>query len=278
MGRKAGDPAVRCPEKKENIILIGSELEYDSFWLKMMFMSCGIGVGRGLLSPPGYSAADKTTILYATAGYVRHELLAVEYVRTIRGHDLIRIAAPSTVTNHMRNRVRDGQTYKINNLVIFSHGTPGTIRLEYPRTSGDLAYSHFASVPADVFCPTGHIISYACNTAYSSTVGGSLAHRLASHFGVTIKAFDGLTNYGNCLRSRIESDSIVSALNENKGSSGGGVVNISDDHEALPHPGLGGFGAWREGTRNYALWRKDAARALPVQHPGSGNGMRDYRR
>lgn len=270
--RKAGDPAKACPGKKENIIVIGSELQYNSFWLKMMFMSCGIAVGRGSLTPPGWSPADKTTILYSRAGYVRHELLAIESLRDDFGHELVPVTSPATVTRHMSQRQHGGQLYKINRLIFFSHGVPNTIRLEYPETSGDLPFSIFAAVPSDAFCPSGQIISYACNTAYP-TGGSSLALRLAAHFGVKVKAFDGLTNYGRCLRLPSQSDQIVETLND---ASGGGVINLSDEHEALPHPGLGGWGAWREGTDDYALWRKQAARALPVKDRPTDTGLRDY--
>ena len=272
--RTAGSPVQSCPEKTENIIIIGSELSYDSFWLKMMFMSCGIGLGKGSLMPPGWGTADKTTVLYCRSGYVRHELLAVEALRDRFGHELVAIASPATVTARMSTRFHQGDRYKINHLAIFSHGTPGAIRLEYPRRSGDLTFSTFASVPSDVFCPSGSIISYACNTAYAET-GPSLAQRLATHFGVTVKAFDGLTNYGHCLRASAQSASITAAMKA--ATKDGSVINISSEHEGLPHDGLGGWGAWREGTQDYALWRKAAARGLPVQHPGSGSGMRDYR-
>lgn len=84
-GNRAADCDSRnCPSKTENIVVIGSEFEYalSGFQLKLMFMACGYATAAGVLTPPGWSAADRTTIAYVGKGYNRWELLNLDYLRS----------------------------------------------------------------------------------------------------------------------------------------------------------------------------------------------------
>lgn len=269
----AGDAAT-CPDKTENIIIIGSECEYtdSGFWLKCMFLACGFGVAQGRMPPPGWSRADRTSVLYVPYGYNRHELLALDYLRDRLKVNVVRCASKAAVTSHLRNRTIGGKVHKIQNLVFFSHGLPGYFALNYsgPGPGIDLTGADFQRLPANIFCPNGRVFSYACRTAVDTWMYGNLGQKIADHFGITVRAYHRRTFYGNVMRQKSESAAIATALRTARETQEGRVIDLPPSHEAFPHDGLGSgmFGLWgasAEGTDDYALWRKGGAVELPSQ-------------
>ena len=261
-----------CPCKTENIIIVGSEMDYNSFWLKMMFMSPAFAVAQGRIPPPEYSSvADRTSVLYVNVGYVRSELLALDYLRDNLGTNIVQCNNKSDVLNHLRTRNIDGETYKIKNLVVFSHGLPGYFALNYsasPRIN--LFGSDFERLPNDIFDRAGRVFSYACRTAVESSYYGTLGQKIADHFNVEVRAYHRRTDYGEVLRARSKSSAISAALGKGRASNEGSIIDIPPDHQGLPHAGLaetwhGWSGAEGEGTAGYALWRINGARQLPQQ-------------
>ena len=65
---------------RENIIVIASEMHYDSFWWKMMFMATGIAAAQG--AGGGARSAHKMTVAYVDVGYTNHEKLALEALKS----------------------------------------------------------------------------------------------------------------------------------------------------------------------------------------------------
>lgn len=253
-----------CPNKKENIIVIGSENHYRSFWLKMMFMACGFSNAMGVRNPTAYTDADRTTIIYVDEGYERSELLVLDYLRDYLDINVVKCISKSIFTNYLKTRDIDGERYDIKNLVIYSHGLPSRISLNYRGRSIDLYEPDFTSLPNDLFCKSGTIYSYACRTAIK------LGKPLASHFGVPVRAFYRRTFYGNVLRPASESSAISKALVTARETQEGQIIDILESYEGLPHPGLGSgfwglYGASAEGTDDYALWRKQGALSLPEE-------------
>lgn len=261
--------------KKERIIVIGSEHQYDSFWLKMMFI--GAATSHLRLSK---GKADKTTIAYVSEGYTNLEIGVLEYWCNQNKFDVFKLCAQKDLIKLMN---KDRDKYKIIHLIIFSHGYPGTINLNY---KGDSKISVTAST-LNTFIPTvfaldGKIISYACRTGISSIIDESfysdndaqpehsLAQQLADYFGISVYAFLTRTFYGDILRQRDKAISRQLSENLKKLRATGGnfsVYKLSDEHEALPHPGLADgifkFGSKSEGTNGFALWRKQGGRMLP---------------
>ena len=265
--RRAGDDCATCPPKTENIIVIGSENLYvrSGFWLKCMFLSCGFAVAQGRIPPPGWQRADRTTILYVPDGYSRWQLLTLDFLRDNLGVNVVRCGSKAAVLNHLRNRMIDGKEHKIRNLVFFSHGVTGAISLNYRMEPQiDLVEEDFIGLPSNLFVPDGRIYSYACQTAQNG-----FAQSLADHFNVPMQAYYRRSFYELCLRDPADSDRITVTLRAGRETQEGQKIDIPPDHEAFPHPGLGGgFGGWygasAEGTKDYALWRKAGAIALPI--------------
>lgn len=263
-----------CPCKTENIVVIGSEMDYNSFWLKMMFMSCGFAVAQGRIPPPEYSSvADRTSVLYVNIGYTRSELLTLDYLRDALGINIVQCNNKNDILNHMRTREIDGKTYKIKNMVVFSHGLPGYFALNYnSNPTINLYGSDFEKLPTDLFDIKGTIFSYACRTAVASTFNGQLGQIMADHFNVEVRAYHRRTNYGEVLRNKSDSENITTTLVAERERNEGSIIEIPPNHQGLPHSGLaetwhGYSGAEREGTAGYALWRKGGARALPKEDP-----------
>ncbi len=280
--RRAGDDCAICPPKTENIIVIGSENLYvrSGFWLKCMFLSCGFAVAQGRIPPPFWTRADRTTILYVPDGYSRWQLLTLDFLRDNLAVNVVRCGSKAALLNHLRNRMIDSEEHKIRNLVFFSHGVVGAISLnysEYPKI--DLEIDDFEELPSDLFVPGGRIYSYACQTAQQD-----YAQSLADHFSVTIHAYFRRSFYELCLRDPIDSDPISATLRKARKTQEGQKIDIPTDHEAFPHPGLGGgvgglWGASAEGTKDYALWRKAGAIGLPITGdtpPNQPTGFRTF--
>ena len=275
--------------KKENIIVIGSENSYDSFWFKMMFMSPGFSVALGMLFPPSWKPADLTTVLYVPEGYSKSELLVIEYLKN-NGCDVKKIKSVSDFKNAINTRKKDerGRDYKIQNLAFFCHGLNSRFVLNYEgEDTMEINLNTLPSLSASSFCEDGRIYSYACRTGvfvndylqqgFSSLKEAkpelSLAQKMADHFNVKVHAFYKRTLFRYTLRKPDDSADIARNLKEKRRGHEGKVIAISPEHEALPHRGLADDG-WDigpletgpigEGTHEYALWRKAGARALPI--------------
>jgi hypothetical protein len=193
----------------------------------------------------------------------------------------------------------------LQDVVFFSHGTPGGIFLNYDGGSDvDFTYSELYSTDADAFVPDGLIVSYACRTgndSYSEHFANdaeahpqnSLAQMMADHFEIKTKAFLTRSDYGRVLREKdhppLKDDSSrISGMMKNARSPDHGVrigdpIDLPPEHEARPHPGLGvshwSSGAEKEGTDNYALWRKSGGIRLPESAPtpkGLSRGLRVF--
>lgn len=260
--------------KTENIIFVGSEQSYDSFWLKMMFIASAYVIGsQGHV----FRQAHKKTLAYVDSGYTRFEKLTLDTLADQHGFDIVSLESSSDVVDCLN---RDRATYKLQDVAFFSHGVLGKIALNY---SGDFDVNFSGSelnrVSAEAFVSDGRIYSYACRTGISvqdlvfafksdeeAGMENSLAQKMADRFGVEVHAFLRRTFYGNVLRDRAQSSEIASTLKAARKSQDGQLIEISAEHQGLPHPGLAdGFfnGASSEGTDNYALWRKQGGRGLP---------------
>lgn len=263
----------RCPCEMENVIIIGSEMQYRMFWLQNMFLCSGFALAQGRNPPPGYlRSVGRTSVLYVPTGYVRGELLALDWLRDNLSINIVRCASKADVLTHLRTRTVDGVEYKIRNLVVFSHGLPGKLALNYnasPRV--DITGGDITGLPSDIFDPDGKIYSYACRTAVAPFAGSSLGQVMASHFNVTVRAYHRKTFYGDVVRDRADEPTIKSALRTGRAAHEGSLITLSPQYEAIPHPDLGSgvMGLWggsAEGTNDYALWPTAGALALPVQH------------
>lgn len=281
-----------CPNKTENIIVIGSEHSYDSFWWKMMFITPAFSNARGTITPPRWGTADKTTILYVSDGYSHSELLPIEYLKDSFDINLKPISSNGELRSHLNTRDIDGERYNIQNLVFYGHGLYFGIKLNYQATNEILFDNDKVKIISpDIFSETGRIYSYACRTGVSvkgenflfiheAEPENSLAQAMANHFNVNVHAFLTRTLFRNCIRNPSDSDSIATNMQEKRVESEGEVISISDEHEGLPHAGQGtrhhisGYGKTdvpfvstgqeKEGTSEYSLWRKSGALFLPV--------------
>ncbi len=75
----------------------------------------------------------------------------------------------------------------------------------------------------------------------------------------------------NFIRNRSNHESIASQMAAARVGNEGQRMNLPPEHEAYPHPGLSAGtvpffadGGEAEGINDYALWRLNGARALPV--------------
>jgi len=269
-------------DKTENIIIIGSELQYDSFWLKMMFMACGYAVAKGILAPPGYAyTADLVSILIIDYGYTD-----LEKERLIETKcNVVMIKSQAELTEFLVRRNKDGNTYKIRNIVVFSHGFPNVISLNYKNDNVviDIDDSVINALSPNMFTENAIFFSYACRTGAGTDLpisdpksDESLAQYIANKLRITVRAFYRRTFYGRVLRDKSQDDVIRKALKRGIDNKSQTVIDLLYEHEALPHPGLGAGWEFKyniipkkkgpegEGTANYALWRKHGARELPT--------------
>jgi hypothetical protein len=282
---------------RENVVLVGSERFYESFKLKMMFVGPAVAtVNRSIDLRP----AERTTVLYVADGYTRFEKLALEQLATRPDVTLVPITTAAAIVAHFNTRPRgqqDGVATKtlLQDVVIFAHGFPGKFAFNLSKrfdAAIDFTEDDLEKIDAHVFVPDGCILSYACRTGCgvdakvfpndaAAKPEASLAQRMADHFGVDVFAYLTRTFYGDCLVAPADFDDLASALNDARDAAGGGVVDLPPDHEALPHAGLGEWRARLDGTKDYALWRKRGALAMPVGHDtpkGLSQHIRRFRR
>jgi len=276
------------PYLKENIIVIGSEQHYDSFWWKMMFLGPAFTMGD---RDDYMRKADRKTILMADFGYTKWERLPIETLKGQRGFHVVKVNSAADVVTHFNSRSlkkQEGAYEKIliQDVSFFCHGFPGKLGLNYAGGPPeiDIDDREISKIEKDVFWPGGIIYSYACRTGTGSWKESfsndaeakpdeSLAQMMAHHFGVDVWAFLTRTLFSELLRAPGspaeggESDHIVETLKTGRKTHEGQLIDLPPRHEALPHPGLGdgwGFsGPSKEGTDNYALWRKNGAIKMP---------------
>lgn len=293
--------STRVP-KTENIIFIGSEYNYDSFWLKNMFIAAAYPFVKDRAK---FRICDKVTIAYIDYGYSNAEKLAIE---NLKNEILSEVKEVKAIKNHsdMINIFKnDRSAYKIQDVAIFSHGLNGKITLNYNKKPDiNLLKSDITNISSNSFMLTGKLYSYACRTGMSDAFSlrltdtfrsiaeakpdDSLAQSIADHFDIEVHAFYVRSFYGDIIRqkskkvnnipiSQIITNSLVTKKELIPNSS---IINLYDGatealrpFEALKHRGLAesGFnilgiksGAVGEGTNGYSLWRKTGGRALPV--------------
>lgn len=279
-GKDPKNPCPGTPTLRENIIVIAAENHYNSFWWKMMFMATGIAAAEGA---GGLRSAHRTTVAYVDSGYTNHEKLPLEALKP-QGVKLVKIASAADLVKLVNTRPETVQgkcTYKylVQDILFFSHGYPGTIDLNYEGSpSIKLDAGTFRSMAKASFVPDGRVWSYACRTGNASwwesfnndeecNPDGSLAQQIASHLGLEVHAFLTRSDYALVLRNKEDSERISTTLKAGRAGKEGTVIPIPPDHEGLPHPGLanGWFnGARKEGTNEYALWRKKGAQSMPI--------------
>ena len=285
----------------ENILFIGSEMSYDLFWLKMMFIGATYPMAKQMRT------ADRVVIAYVDEGYTHLEKLAIDNLakqckdksrsQTVEVKKLGSSADVTTLLN------REREDYKLLDVYFSSHGVLNWIDLNYkgkmPRVQ--FGISSLPAVSPTAFARHGRLYSYACRTGISvedAMLGfkseadakpeDSLAQKMADHFGIEVHAFLRRSFYGDVLRERSASEAISKALRDGRKISGDtAVINLPPDHEGLPHPGLAnrgssllGTGPKGEGTDNFALWRKRGGRSLPTaasDPAGLGSGMRVFK-
>jgi hypothetical protein len=277
----------------ENILFIGSEMWYDSFWLKMMF------IGAAFVGARGMRKADKQTLAYVDNGYTHLEKLALDELATEHGFRSLAIKSTSGVLALLN---QDRLNFGLLDVMFFCHGVNSKITMNFwSRPNVELTTNNFLSVNAKAFLPHGRIFSYACRTGVfideesfdsesDAQPENSLAQLMANHFNIEVHAYLRRTFYGNVLRPASQSSSISSTLNAKRDTYERSIIQIPPDHEALPHRDLGNTnpsnrlnpfaGSKREGTVDYALWRKAGGITLPsaAQTPtGLPTNMRTYK-
>jgi hypothetical protein len=282
--KKRPEVKVKVP-KTENIIFIGSEMHYDLFWLKMMFISAAYkGVEK-------LRKADKNTIAYVPEGYIHAEKLAIDYLSDAEKYkakkfEIKKITSSAELIKCMN---QDRDKYKLQDVMFFSHGVIDAISLNYEGGDDDvdLTVTNFLEINKKAFAANGRIYSYACRTGVSvedlkrgfkteidAKPELSLAQKMATYFDIEVHAFLRRSDYAAIIRNKADSETIVSTLKESRKTKDGQLIDIPPSHEALPHEGLanrhgkygvGLFGGpLSEGTDNYALWRKEGGMSLPV--------------
>ena len=289
--KKRKEVEIKIP-KKENIIFIGSEMYYDSFWLKMMFISAAHVLTN---IPEKFRPADKNTIAYVDNGYTHAEKLTLDYLREKKGYEIIKLTSSADIVSCFS---KDRNEYKLQDVAFFSHGVIGEISLNYWSAKEIILNKDLLpQIPKNSFSPNGRIYSYACRTGISEDDWGrgfenvedarpesSLAQVMSNYFGIEVHAFLKRSFYGDVLREKAQSITISSILKKEREKKDGQLSKIPPDHEALPHEGLAASwnpfsGPKREGTDNYALWRKKGGLKLPVSADtpsGLPSGMRVF--
>lgn len=267
--------------KTENIIFVGSEMHYDSFWLKMMFISAAYFFA---MKRDKFRSANKNTIAYVGNGYTRFEKLTLDQLAEKGKFNIVKLTSSSDIVSCLN---KDREHYKLQDVAFFSHGVVGAIRLNYDDDP-DIRFDEaiLKKVNAKAFAVGGRIYSFACRTGISVNSDFamsnfsqesdakpelSLAQKMSDYFGIEVHAFLRRTYYGDVLREKSQSNSLASTLKKERETADGQVIDLPPEHQALPHSGLGhtwsstfGKGAKGEGTIDYALWRKAGGRALPI--------------
>lgn len=278
--------------KTENIIFIGSEFDYDSFWLKNMFIASAYPF---IKDRKKFRACDTVTIAYVDYGYTHLEKLAIEGL----GEEVSFPCDIRFVPIYMQSQVIDifneqRETYKIQDLAFFCHGLNSVISLNYYSSPPiNLTTSQINSLNPNIFISNGTAYSYACRTGVSksdeefSNLSSakpdlSFAQKFSTHNNIKFHAFYKRSFYRNILFTLDESPYLSKDLRAKRKSNGDlGSFNLLTKHEALKHVGLGHtivikapvripnffdlipMGNVGEGVEDYSLWRKGGGMNLP---------------
>ena len=114
---------VRAINRKENIIIIGSEVHNKSFWTQMMFIAAATNKIKS-----GLRNADNNVVAVVVNGYTNLELGVLEIYRDKFQLDLILIRNQRQLESIL-NRNRDN--VKIQDLYFYTHGYPGVVDFNY---------------------------------------------------------------------------------------------------------------------------------------------------
>ncbi|WP_299185308.1 hypothetical protein [uncultured Psychrobacter sp.] len=280
--------STRVP-KTENIIFIGSEFEYNNFWLKNMFIAAAYPF---IKNRNKFRECDKVTIAYVDYGYTRLEKLAIEGLKNeIKFTDNVTFIALKTKSKIIELLNADRENYKIKDLAFFCHGLNGKITLNYSgRPNIDLTNSDINAISNTSFLSSARASSYACRTGMSDNLtlraqgsfdsiseadpDNSFAQLFANRHNIDFYAFHKRTLYSNILNPKGDAEKISEDLRKKRTISSSDVIPILEIYEALVHVELGenyknmwGWvprGAVSEGTNGYSLWRKGGGLKTPV--------------
>ena len=280
--------STRVP-KTENIIFIGSEFEYNNFWLKNMFIAAAYPF---IKNRNKFRECDKVTIAYVDYGYTRLEKLAIEGLKNeIKFTDNVTFIALKTKSKIIELLNADRENYKIKDLAFFCHGLNGKITLNYSgRPNIDLTNSDINAISNTSFLSSARASSYACRTGMSDNLtlraqgsfdsiseadpDNSFAQLFANRHNIDFYAFHKRTLYSNILNPKGDAEKISEDLRKKRTISSSDVIPILEIYEALVHAELGenyknmwGWvprGAVSEGTNGYSLWRKGGGLKTPV--------------
>lgn len=250
----------------------------------------------------GLRWAELTTVAYVDKEYTRPEKLPLDTLREQLKHKIVVLKSTEDIfstMNDLPELEENGCPVKVRlqDVAFFSHGVPSEIALNYDSYPDiDLTNHNYRKIKADAFVAGGRIYSYACRTGTYASGGSfktlaqaepekSLAQRLANHLNVSVYAFMVRSTYRPVLRDPADSATIAATLKSKRDGHELEILSLSDEHEALPHPGLGGgfwglYGNSKEGTKDFALWRKRGARAMPIGHDtptGLPQDLREYK-
>ena len=179
--------------KRENIVFVGSEMSYNDFWWKMMFVAAACRLAS---TGQGLRPAHRKTLAYVDNGYTHSEKLTLEALRTL-GFDLVALHSSADVVKCL-NRERDD--FKLQDVAFFSHGVVGQICLNYAHSvEVNVDEDNLSSIRSDAFASDGRIFSYACRTGtgkedyklgFKSKADAmpenSLAQKMADHLKVEV--------------------------------------------------------------------------------------------
>jgi hypothetical protein len=265
---------------RENLIFVGSEMDYDSFWLKMMFVGAAyVAAGGGA----GFRSAERKTLAFVDNGYTADEKKVIEDLKGLNGYNVVTLSSGSDIVKLINTRPETHvggkkKIYLLQDVAFFSHGLASVIKLNYLGSPAiDFDETQLSATREDAFVPgSGKIFSFACRTGTKvdsewfitgdsgAKIDESLAQKMADHFKAEVHAFLKRSNYGEVLREKSDSDGISAALRKGRETMDGSIIDISKEHQALPHPGLADkSGPKKEGTNGYALWRKAGGIRLP---------------
>lgn len=271
--KKRAEAVTKVP-KTENIIFIGSEHHYDSFWLKMMFIAAAY---LPATKSQNFRPATRKTIAYVDDGYTPLEKMTLDLLRDKLSFNVIKLSSSADIISCMS---KDREEYKLQDVLFFSHGTNTSISLNYRGLPiMELNHANFTAVPKKAFAEHGRIFSYACRTGVSEGGGEfeseadakpelSMAQKMADHFGIEVHAFLRRSHYGKVIRNVADSSSLSTLLKSAREGRESEVIELPPNHQALPHPGLARYtnpfgGQKKEGTAGFALWRKGGGIVLP---------------
>ena len=275
--------------KTENIIFIGSEFEYNNFWLKNMFIAAAYPF---IKNKSKFRECDKVTIAYVDYGYTRLEKLAIEGLKDeIKFTNNITFVALKTKSKVIELLNADRENYKIKDLAFFCHGLNGKITLNYSgRPNIDLTNSDINTIGNTNFLSSARASSYACRTGMSDDLtlrtqgsfnniseanpDSSFAQLFANRHNIDFYAFHKRTLYSNILNPKDDAEKISEDLRNKRTINSDNIISILENYEALLHAELGesyknmwGWiprGAVSEGTNGYSLWRKGGGLRIPV--------------